>query len=881
MRKLALATITLLFLAVAVKADTYLADCSELNTPGETYYLITDIEDYSSIPPYTCMNITADDIVLDCQGHKIDGVQEGNTVGILGYDVRRNITIKNCIISDWAVHLSFYDDSHIHITNTVVMNYGITQIGYYSTVTNSTFFNNTIGISIGDGNNISYNRIEQNEQYGIFISGSNNIIYNNLFNNTNNFYFSVTNINYWNTTRQAGTRIYSNGTEIGGNYWTNPTGNGYSDTCTDNNSDGFCDSPYVLTTDNIDYLALSNKYMSGCIELNTIGETYYLRQDILQINATTCINITADNVTLDCQGHTIDAYKPMSGPNPGIYGIYAYRTTNVTIKNCVLTNWRYGIYISSSNYSTLSNIKASYNDYGIYIISSNFNNLSNIIAEPGYMGGIYISSSNYNTLSNIIANGNAECGIYLISSNYNTLSNITASDYNDYGIYVYYSNYNTLSNITANSNIWDGIYVYYSNYNTLSNITTNSNYKYGIYLYSSSSNLTNIVSNSNSYGISLYFSSYSNLSNITANYNGDGIWLYDLGSATLSNINVSYNRDCGMYLQGLSSITFSNITANYNGGGFCFFDCFSGNFSNITTNYNNYGIYLQGLGSSILSNITTNYNNYGIYFYSSSSNILSNIIIDSNSYGVVLYSSNSNTIKNSIIQNNSQYGIVMNYAGNTPNLIYNNLFNNTNNFYFYGTVYPNYWNTTRQAGTRIYSNGTEIGGNYWTNPDGTGYSDTCTDNNRDGFCDSPYVLATDNIDYLALSNKYQGVCSCTDWMAGECVSSTQRKYTRICIPSGCDVETKYENDPTCAAPVEYPWLGLLTILLSPFWIVLLMAFGMSTNVESKLQTGGMAFLAALIIFLFVFAFYTKTIPLWIPIIFLIIAFGYIMIRGRI
>jgi len=234
-----------------------------------------------------------------------------------------------------------------------------------------------------------------------------------------------------------------------------------------------------------------------------------------------------------------------------------------------------------------------------------------------------------------------------------------------------------------------------------------------------------------------------------------------------------------------------------------------------------------------------------------------------------------------VIQNNSQYGIVLNDAGSTQNLIYNNLFNNTNNFYFSGTIYSNYWNTTRQRGTRIYSNGTEIGGNYWTNPGGNGYSDTCTDSNRDGFCDDPYVLNANNTDYLALSNKYQGVCSCTDWMAAECVSNTQRKYTRICTPSGCDVETKYENDPACAAPVEYPWLGLLTILLSPFWIVLLMAFGMSTNVESKLQTGGMAFLVALIIFLFVFAFYTKTIPLWIPIIFLIIAFGYIMIRGRI
>jgi parallel beta-helix repeat protein len=178
----------------------------------------------------------------------------------------------------------------------------------------------------------------------------------------------------------------------------------------------------------------------------------------------------------------------------------------------------------------------------------------------------------------------------------------------------------------------------------------------------------------------------------------------------------------------------------------------SNTLSNITANSNYYGILIwYNSNSNTLSNITANYNSYyGIYFDSSSSNILSSITANYNSYGIRLYSSNY-TIKNSIIQGNSQYGIYLSWAG--ANLIYNNLFNNTNNLYFYG-IYPNYWNTTRQAGTRVYSFGNEIGGNYWTNPDGNGYSDTCTDADKDGFCDDPYVLATDNVDYLALSDEY-------------------------------------------------------------------------------------------------------------------------------
>jgi hypothetical protein len=52
---------------------------------------------------------------------------------------------------------------------------------------------------------------------------------------------------------------------MGGNYWTNSTSNGYSDTCTDSNRDGFCDIPYIIdpgqTGNNTDYLPLSYKYL--------------------------------------------------------------------------------------------------------------------------------------------------------------------------------------------------------------------------------------------------------------------------------------------------------------------------------------------------------------------------------------------------------------------------------------------------------------------------------------------------------------------------------------------------------------------------------------------------------------------------------------------
>jgi len=179
-------------------------------------------------------------------------------------------------------------------------------------------------------------------------------------------------------------------------------------------------------------------------------------------------------------------------------------------------------------------------------------------------------------------------------------------------------------------------------------------------------------------------------------------------------------------------------------------------------NYKNDGLVMTNSHNNDFTNITSNkhgQSGHGINLYNSNSNNLTNVTSNSNEdSGISLdYSSTSNTIKDSTFQNNQDYGIhVGPYGTPASNNIYNNLFNNTNNFYFTGTISQNYFNTTRQTGNRIYSSGTEIGGNYWTNPTGTGYSETCTDADIDGFCANYYELdATGpNRDYLPLSDEF-------------------------------------------------------------------------------------------------------------------------------
>jgi parallel beta-helix repeat protein len=92
--------------------------------------------------------------------------------------------------------------------------------------------------------------------YGVYInSSSGNLFYNNLFNNSFNLNSSDSQ-NWWNTTQSVGSNI-AGGPSIGGNYWADPSGNGFSQICTDSDSNLICDSAYALDSNNSDYLALT------------------------------------------------------------------------------------------------------------------------------------------------------------------------------------------------------------------------------------------------------------------------------------------------------------------------------------------------------------------------------------------------------------------------------------------------------------------------------------------------------------------------------------------------------------------------------------------------------------------------------------------------
>jgi parallel beta-helix repeat protein len=239
--------------------------------------------------------------------------------------------------------------------------------------------------------------------------------------------------------------------------------------------------------------------------------------------------------------------------------------------------------------------------------------------------------------------------------------------------------------------------------------------------------------------------------NITGNMFGVGSFAADY--TVVSNNNIENSSIDGIGLGGGTGWTIegNNIALSNYGGVYI-------EFANSTMIANN-RIYNNGIGI-ILSNSSNNtisgnnasysFNYSGITLgYSHNNTIVDNTADFNNDYGIDLDNSGSNTIINNTASNNNYYGIRLYNSGN--NTIYNNLFNNTKNVLFSGTVYSNDWNTTKTAGTNIGA-GPNIGGNFWAYPNGTGFSETCTDTDNDGICDSYYNLTSGNMDYLPLAD---------------------------------------------------------------------------------------------------------------------------------
>ena len=647
-------------------------------------------------------------------------------------------------------------------------------------ITNATVSSNPIGIRLDTSPSTTINNSHMTDNFivGLNVGNSDmNLIYNNYFNNTNNINIGTIYVNDWNTTKTSGTNIIG-GPNTGGNYWATPSGTGYSEICMDNNNDGFCDTSYNLATDNIDYLPLTEIILPRTIYVNETG--WWIEPDQFNASATpiqSAINNAnsgdlvyvyggnynenvdiGKHITLQGEGADVVTVTAAS-PSDHVFDITVDKVNISGFTVTGVTGYIAGIYMDNVSDCLISDNNVLSKHHGIYLYLSSNNTLSGNTVDSSVEYGIYLHSSDYNNVVGNTVNFSGSHNIYLRSSTHNNVTGNTADSSERNGIYMSsLSNYNTLTGNNVSNNE-RGFYMHYSINNTLSdNIIAGNIYNFGLYGSELSHYTHNISSDNTVDGKPVYYLvnrqdqqiptgaglvGLVNCTNITVKDqiltgNSYGVLLSYSNSSVIENVTASGNADYGIYMH------YSNNNT------------LSGNIASST----NEGIYLYYSGSNTLKNNTADSTVYsGIYLHYSDNNTLTNNTANSNSlYGINIVSSGSNTIKDNTADNNSDYGIYLYSADN--NSIYNNHFNNTYNVRFEGTFYTNDWNTTKTSGTNIIG-GPYLGGNYWAHPNGTGYSQICTDTDKDGFCDSPYAIATNNTDYLPLTDKYTQAYSIT------------------------------------------------------------------------------------------------------------------------
>lgn len=137
-----------------------------------------------------CIKIDANTVTLDCDGYTITG--DGTGYGIYA-NGKSGVTVKNCVIEDFAYGIYFYQVSNSNILDNTITNSnsrGI-RVLYYS---NNNIIGNTITSSKYDGiqiykspsNTVTDNNIDGSAYYGIRVSSppstGNTIQFNNIKN---------------------------------------------------------------------------------------------------------------------------------------------------------------------------------------------------------------------------------------------------------------------------------------------------------------------------------------------------------------------------------------------------------------------------------------------------------------------------------------------------------------------------------------------------------------------------------------------------------------------------------------------------------------------------------------------------------------------------
>ena len=402
--------------------------------------------------------------------------------------------------------------------------------------------------------------------------------------------------------------------------------------------------------------------------------------NIPDAGATGVIIINADDIVLDCNGATI------TGTGSG-YGIWNNGHDNVTIKNCVVTNYYTGIVlINWADDNIVSNNEIYGNHYGMDLLHTTRENIYGNTIHESSKYGIWLRDTTDSYIRDNICEDN-EDGLRLTGSTNNWLYYNVISDNEEYGLY--FTSTSTGNSVFSNIICHNKMDIYdadtnsgdYNSCNTTFNWndtgTTGCTYMCPCYDYDISSwvfppstgdwnvehhivcNCTYIKLNGNlNINGTLEFNNVYLRMNVTDNgeyginvNNGGAFYVSDLNGApsTITNGDVSnayytfrVNRGSEFKLLG------SRV---YDAG-------YAWNLDTAGDNYNNAGLWINTDGTVIDRSTIANNHFVGVIFYESDNHTVTNSDIHSNDWdGIYAKSSSGSYFYNNSIHSNGDDGV--------------------------------------------------------------------------------------------------------------------------------------------------------------------------------------------------------------------------------
>lgn len=216
--------------------------------------------------------------------------------------------------------------------------------------------------------------------------------------------------------------------------------------------------------------------IDGCTTILESG-TYTLTEDIENSSAPVCIDIQADNVVFDGNGHTVDGNltradieNASQGPAPrtrvgvGVNVRTETRVGNVTVRNVTVTDWYHGVLSENVTGGLTESVTASGNGGGIIYDNSSQVTVRDSVSTDNVILGVIVDSragvpNADNAILNNTAANNGAFGAAIFLSNNSRVANNTLTESTFAGLLAIGTTNTTVANNTMSGNGLVGILV--------------------------------------------------------------------------------------------------------------------------------------------------------------------------------------------------------------------------------------------------------------------------------------------------------------------------------------------------------------------------------------------------------------------------------------